>query len=74
MTIAGGMESLSNSPYYLARGDTPYGMVKLKDACHFDGLTDAYTNWHMGQCAEKTAKDLKISKEAQNEYAMMSLE
>lgn len=67
------MESLSNSPFYLPRGQTPYGEVKLRDACHYDGLTDAYTSWHMGKCAEKTASDLHISKEEQNNYAQESL-
>ena len=67
------MESLSNSPFYLQRGSTPYGEVKLKDACHFDALTDSFTNWHMGQCAEKTAQDLRISRAEQDEYAKLSL-
>ena len=47
--VAGGMESLSNSPYTLARGDTPYGGINLKDSCQNDALTDAYSNWHMGK-------------------------
>ena len=67
------MESLSNSPFYLARGMTPYGGLGLKDSCHFDGLTDAFTSWHMVKCAEKTASDLKISRKAQDEYAKESL-
>ncbi len=71
--MAGGMESISNSPFYLSRGSTPYGEIKLKDACHYDGLTDAYTSWHMGQCAEKTATDLKISRKEQDDYALLSL-
>ena len=50
--VAGGMESLSNSPFTLARGQTPYGGVSLTDTCNHDGLTDAYTGWHMGKCAE----------------------
>ena len=70
--VAGGMESLSNTPYTLPRGVTPYGGerldmspqleqylnitpfsgIKLKDSCNFDGLTDAYSGWHMGKCAE----------------------
>ena len=67
------MESLSNSPFYLARGQTPYGQVSLKDACHYDGLTDAFTSWHMGKCAEKTAQDLAISRQDQDSYALESL-
>ena len=38
------MESLSNSPFYMSRGATPYGGLKLVDACHYDGLTDAHTS------------------------------
>ena len=73
VVISGGMESLSNSPFYLQRGSTPYGEVKLRDACHFDALTDARSAWHMGQCAEKTAGDLKISRKEQDDYARHSL-
>lgn len=40
--IAGGMESMSNVPYYLARGDTPYGTIPLEDGIAKDGLTDVY--------------------------------
>ena len=47
--IAGGMESLSNSPFLLERGSTPYGGINLKDSCSFDALTDAYSGWHMGK-------------------------
>lgn len=74
VVVGGGMESLSNSPFYLQRGSTPYGEVKLKDACHFDALTDAGSGWHMGQCAEKTAGDLKIDRKAQDDYARLSLQ
>ncbi|KAJ8314436.1 hypothetical protein KUTeg_006586 [Tegillarca granosa] len=45
--VAGGMESMSNVPYYLARGQTPYGKVELIDGIVFDGLTDAYDHIHM---------------------------
>ena len=38
--VAGGMESLSNSPFLLPRGTTPYGGVRLADTCHQDALTD----------------------------------
>ena len=72
--VAGGMESISNSPYYLGRGALPYGEVRLKDACHFDALTDVYTNWHMGKCAENTAMTMKISREEQDEYSKLSLQ
>ncbi len=46
--VAGGMESMSNVPYYMSRGETPYGGVKLVDGIVFDGLTDVYNKIHMG--------------------------
>jgi len=70
--VAGGMESLSNTPYTLNRGQTPYGSIFLKDSCQFDGLTDAYSGWHMGKCAENTAVKLSISKEDQDDYGIQS--
>jgi len=57
----------------MSRGSIPYGGLKLRDACHYDGLTDAYTGWHMGKCAEKTATDLEIGFHEQEEYARESL-
>ncbi|XP_023331190.1 acetyl-CoA acetyltransferase, mitochondrial [Eurytemora carolleeae] len=70
--IAGGMESLSNSPFLLERGSTPYGGINLKDSCSFDALTDAYSGWHMGKCAENTAEKLNISKDDQDDYGILS--
>ncbi|XP_034944661.1 acetyl-CoA acetyltransferase, mitochondrial isoform X2 [Chelonus insularis] len=72
--LAGGMESMSNVPYYLRRGATPYGGVTLEDGIVFDGLTDVYNKFHMGNCAENTAKKFKISREEQDEYAISSYE
>lgn len=69
---AGGMESMSNAPYYMQRGTTPYGGVTVKDAIVFDGLTDVYDKIHMGVCAEKCAKDHGFSKEDQDAYAIQS--
>jgi len=70
--VAGGMESLSNTPFTLPRGDTPYGGIKLVDTCNHDGLTDAYSGWHMGKCAENTAVKMGISREAQDDYGIES--
>ena len=70
--VAGGMESLSNTPFYLKRGSTPYGGLKLIDGCNYDALTDAYTKWHMGDCAENMVKKMEISKEDQDLYAKLS--
>ncbi|XP_071553799.1 acetyl-CoA acetyltransferase, mitochondrial [Temnothorax nylanderi] len=72
IVLAGGMESMSNVPYYLARGETPYGGVKLQDGIVFDGLTDVYNKCHMGNCAENTAKKLNITRQQQDEYAIGS--
>jgi len=70
--VAGGMESMSNVPYYLKRGQTPYGGIKVVDAIVFDGLTDAYNHCHMGNCAEQTAKKYNVTREEQDDYAIRS--
>ncbi|CAH0773128.1 unnamed protein product [Bemisia tabaci] len=72
IVVAGGMESMSNVPFYLRRGDTPYGGVLLQDGIVFDGLTDVYNKIHMGNCAENTVKKIGISREEQDEYALNS--
>lgn len=70
--LAGGMESMSNVPYYMKRGQTPYGGVQLIDGIVFDGLTDVYNKFHMGNCGENTAKKLGITRQQQDEYAISS--
>ncbi|XP_043231598.1 acetyl-CoA acetyltransferase B, mitochondrial-like isoform X3 [Amphibalanus amphitrite] len=70
--VAGGMESMSNVPYYMPRGATPYGGVKLVDGIAYDGLTDAYDKIHMGNCGENTARKMNISRDEQDQYAMDS--
>jgi len=70
--VAGGMESMSNVPYYMARGDTPYGGVAMKDGLVADGLTDVYNKFHMGNCGENTAKKLDITRDEQDEYGVSS--
>lgn len=70
--VAGGMESMSNVPYYLPRGATPYGGIKLVDGIAYDGLTDAYDKIHMGSCAENTARKMDISRAEQDQYSMDS--
>ncbi|KAL0880285.1 hypothetical protein ABMA27_002739 [Loxostege sticticalis] len=70
--LAGGMESMSNVPFYLKRGETSYGGMQLTDGIVFDGLTDVYNKFHMGNCAENTAKKLDISRQQQDEYAILS--
>jgi len=70
--VAGGMESMSNVPFYLTRGDTKYGGVNLSDGIVFDGLTDVYNKIHMGSCAENTAKQCGISRIQQDDFAISS--
>lgn len=70
--VAGGMESMSNIPFYMPRGDSPYGGVKLVDGIVHDGLTDVYNKFHMGNCGENTAKKLGITRAQQDEYAISS--
>jgi len=70
--VAGGFESMSNTPYYMSRGETPYGGVKMSDSLVADGLTDVYNKFHMGNCGENTAKAMGISRAEQDEYAINS--
>ncbi|KAL3097375.1 hypothetical protein niasHS_003823 [Heterodera schachtii] len=72
LVIGGGMESMSHVPFYLERGELPYGGAKLIDGIVKDGLTDAYDSVHMGNCAEKTAKECQIGREEQDNYAIQS--
>ena len=72
--VAGGMESMSNVPYYLTkgRGGFGYGHQKVEDAIIMDGLWDVYNQFHMGNCAENTAAQQGIGREEQDEYAIRS--
>ncbi len=75
--VAGGMESMSNAPYLLTRHRAGKLMChdRLIDSMLFDGLEDAYESGkHMGACAEDTAAEYGMSREAQDEYAVRSLE
>lgn len=63
---------MSGVPYYMRRGQTPYGGVNLIDGIVFDGLFDVYNKFHMGNCAENTAKKFNISRQDQDEYAVSS--
>ena len=72
--VAGGMESMSNVPYYVpdARWGSKYGNRTLVDGLAKDGLTDAYDGQAMGICADATAEKYNISRETQDEYAISS--
>jgi len=74
VVVAGGMESMSNVPYYVprARFGYKYGHGTLVDGLQHDGLWEAYNNFAMGNCADHTAREMKISREAQDEYTVRS--
>jgi len=72
--VAGGMESMSNVPYYAPklRWGNKFGGVDLVDGLQKDGLTDAYDQVAMGNCGDATATKFNFSREAQDEYAVNS--
>ncbi|ROW05070.1 hypothetical protein VSDG_00187 [Cytospora chrysosperma] len=74
--IAGGMENMSQVPYYVPRASSlpAFGNVKMEDGLIKDGLTDVYDQIHMGNCAESTAKKYGITREMQDQYAIQSYE
>jgi acetyl-CoA C-acetyltransferase len=72
--IAGGMENMSRVPYYSPRASSmpAFGNIQLEDGMIKDGLWDVYNQFHMGVCAETTAKKYNITREMQDEYAIQS--
>jgi len=74
IVVTGGMESMSNVPYYLDKGRQGYRMGNgtLIDGMIHDGLWDPYANVHMGNCGDKCAAEYKVSREAQDEFAKES--
>jgi acetyl-CoA C-acetyltransferase len=74
IVVAGGMESMSNVPYYMMQARNGYRMGdgKLVDGMIYDGLWDPYGNFHMGNAGETCAKEYKFSRESQDEYAKES--
>ncbi len=74
IVVAGGMESMSNVPYYLEKARQGYRMGNgtLIDGMIHDGLWDPYSNVHMGTCGDKCAAEYKVSREAQDEWAKES--
>jgi len=74
LVVAGGMENMSDVPYYLPnnRWGAKYGDGKIIDGLAKDGLTDAYQPVAMGIFADNTAKKYNFSREAQDEYAIQS--
>ena len=71
--IAGGQESMSNSPHYIhVRDGIKMGDGKIKDSMVMDGLWDIYNQYHMGITAENVAKQFNISRKQQDEFAALS--
>ncbi len=75
IVVAGGMESMTNSPYLLpkARGGYRLGHGEVKDHMFLDGLEDAYEHRLMGSYAEDAARHYQFTREAQDAYATQSL-
>ncbi|KAG5545819.1 hypothetical protein RHGRI_018095 [Rhododendron griersonianum] len=76
VVVAGGMESMSNVPKYLAeaRKGSRLGHDSLVDGMLKDGLWDAYNDYGMGVCAELCAEQHKVTREEQDDYAVQSFE
>jgi len=72
--VAGGMESMSQTPYVIrgAKTGTKFGHGKLDDIMISDGLWDSFNNFHMGNAAEYTQQKAGISREEQDEFACNS--
>jgi len=76
IVVTGGMESMSNVPYYIpkARWGYKYGKSELVDGLERDGLADAYNHGAMGVFADNTATKFNITREEQDAYAVSSYE
>ncbi|MBB6003070.1 acetyl-CoA C-acyltransferase [Arcicella rosea] len=74
IVVAGGMESMSNAPFYVpnARFGYKFGSSSFIDGLEKDGLTDVYENCSMGFFADRTARKYGISREAQDNYTIDS--
>ena len=74
VVVAGGMESMSNVPFYVpnARFGYKYGNGEFVDGLVKDGLFEVYNKFPMGNCADNTAREMKISREEQDNYAIQS--
>ena len=72
IVVAGGMESMSNVPYYAEqlRWGNKYGNSSFIDGLAKDGLTDVYDGKAMGNAAELCASNCKISREKQDAFAI----
>ncbi|MGE5405312.1 MAG: thiolase family protein [Candidatus Saccharibacteria bacterium] len=74
LSLVAGYESMSNCPYMVqkARQGLRMGDAKFLDHMLYDGLVDAFNNYHMGITAENLAEQFSVSREEQDEWALMS--
>jgi acetyl-CoA C-acetyltransferase len=74
VVLVGGMESMSNAPYYLEKARSGYrlGDGKIVDGLIFDGLWDPYGDVHMGTCGDRCAAKFGFTREQQDDYARES--
>src|SRR5690606_24991854 len=73
VVVAGGMESMSNVPHYIeGRKSNKLGHTQVTDGLLKDGLTDVYNGFHMGNAAEICAREYKLTREQQDDYALKS--
>jgi len=74
VVVAGGMESMSNAPYYLPRARTGLrmGHAELQDGMIFDGLWDPYNDFHMGRAGELCARRYDLDRQKQDAFAAES--
>jgi acetyl-CoA C-acetyltransferase len=71
--IVGGMENMSQAPHYFnARNSVKFGDVKMTDGIIKDGLTDPFSNIHMGVCADQCAKEFNITRQEQDDFSIES--
>jgi len=75
IVVAGGMESMSNTPHYVhMRNGKKFGAGTLEDGMQKDGLVDAYDKNAMGVCADACATEYRFSREEQDAFAVQSYE
>jgi len=74
LIIAGGIENMTRAPYMLLKAREGYrmGHGELLDALIYDGLTDAFSNKHMGVFADRCAEKFGFSKQQQDDFAVRS--
>ena len=74
VVVAGGMESMTRAPHLLpnSRVGYKYGPVEVQDSMALDGLTDAFDHLSMGESTENSGRKLGITREEQDEFAVLS--